>query len=260
MGCRVSPCDSLATNSMSPCEVRVGKSSGRANPLDVPDDARNLDVIAKTRELGHERNARACGGGHGARSRPSCAQNHADGGEFVFCLHDGEGRFAIRPDAVLLHVINQRLHQRRRRRNRIPRHDRHARKHGAHRGGGVAIDDDHAGGLVHALDRKWVGLGQGRRGIVVTGLSGIPIEIGGFHLLRELLPQRLLDFSHVKVKQLRHHTDVNHVLDQLAQLRFRADGGAELVVGHGVERQVRAQFVQLQRLVIERRRRRAPAT
>ena len=30
MGWRVSPCESLATNSMSPCEVRVG------NPVDGP--------------------------------------------------------------------------------------------------------------------------------------------------------------------------------------------------------------------------------
>jgi len=40
-------------------------------------------------------------------TRPSRAQNHADGGQFIFRLHDGEGRLAVLLHAVLLHVVDQ---------------------------------------------------------------------------------------------------------------------------------------------------------
>ena len=229
------------------------QSGGRTHALDVPDDAGNFDVVAQSGELRHQRNSWSGSGGHGARSRPSRAQNHADGGEFVFGLHDGKSRFAISTNSVFLHVINEGLHQRRGRRNRIPRHHRDAGEHAAQRGSGVAVDDDHAGGFVHALDRERVGLGERGRGVIVTGLGGVPVEIGGFDFLGELLAQRFLHFGHVELEQLRHHPDVNHVLDQLAQLRLGADRGANLVVGHGVEGQIGAQFVQLQRLVVQHR-------
>ena len=99
MECLVSPCERNADESMSPCAVRVGK------PVDGPTRCMsqitpgNLGVVAQPDEFRHQRNAGAGGGGHGARARPACAQHHADGGEFVFRLHDGEGRFAVRADA-----------------------------------------------------------------------------------------------------------------------------------------------------------------
>jgi len=45
------------------------------------------------------------------------------GGNLVFGLHNGERGFAIRPNAILLGVFDQRLDQRRGWRNWIPRHD-----------------------------------------------------------------------------------------------------------------------------------------
>ncbi len=236
------------------------QSGRRANPLDVPDDAGNLHVIAQSRELRHQRNAWSGGGGHRTRSRPARAQNHADRSQLVFRLHDGEACFAIGADPVFLHVINQRLHQRRRRRNRVPCHDRHPGEHAAQSRCCIAVNDDHARSLIHALDGEWIGFGQRRRSVVVTGLGGIPVEIGGLDLLGKLLAQCLLDFGHVEVEQLRHHADVDHVLDQLAQLGFGTNRGAELVVGHGVERQVGAEVAQLQRLVIQAQQRPRPAT
>src|ERR1700682_5893440 len=48
-------------------------------------------------------------------------------------------------------VIEERLAERRRRRDGIPRHDGYAAEHGADGGGGIAVDDDLAGGGVHPL-------------------------------------------------------------------------------------------------------------
>ena len=236
---------------MSPCEVRVGRPGRGPDALDVPDHARNFDVVAQPGKFRHQRDARPGGRRHRTRARPACANHHADGRQFVFRLHDREGRLAIRTDAMLLHVVDQRLNQRRRRRNRIPRHHRHAREHAAQRRRGVAVDDDLARGLVHALDAERILLLQIRRGVVVACLRRAQVQIRRLHLLRELLADRLLDLVHVDVEQLRHDADVDHVLDQLAQLGFRTDRRHQLVVGHRIERQIVAQFVQLQRLVVE---------
>ena len=45
-------------------------------------------------------------------------RTHADGGELVFCLHDGEGGFAVCLDAVALRVVDEALDDRGRRRDR----------------------------------------------------------------------------------------------------------------------------------------------
>ncbi len=225
--------------------------SRRPHALDVPDDAGNLDVVAEAGELGHQRDAGSSSGGHGARACPAGAQNHADGGEFILGLHDGESGFAVRPDAVFLHVIDEGFDERGGRRNRVPGHYRHAGKHAAQRGGRVAVDDDHAARLVHALDGERIGLGERCGSIIVASLGGVPVQVGGFDFLGELLAQSLLDLAHVEVQKLGDDADVHHVLDQFAQLGFRANGGHELVVRHGIEGDVGAQFVELQGFVVE---------
>ena len=50
----------------------------------------------------------------------------------------------------------------------------HAGEHAAQRGGGVAVDDDLARGLVHALDEVRIALGQIGGGVVVSGLAPRP--------------------------------------------------------------------------------------
>ena len=52
----------------------------------------------------------------------------------------------------------------------------------AQRAGGVAVDDDLAGGLVHALDAVGIGLGEGLGGVVEAGLAGAPVQFGGLGL------------------------------------------------------------------------------
>ncbi len=125
----------------------------------------------------------------------------------------------------------------------------------AQRGGRVAVDDDLAAGLVHALDAEWVGLGAAkrrrsrnrpwRRSSSARRLSPC---------LANCLRERLLHLGHVEVEQLGHDADVDHVPDQLAQLGLGADRRRDLVVRDGVEGQVGAQLVELERLVVERDR------
>ena len=62
------------------------------------------------------------------------------------------------------------------------------------------------------------------------------------------------------LEQVREHAVVDHVLDEAAQLGVRADLGDDLVERHRIEHQVVAQRVQLQRLVVDARPRRARAT
>ena len=144
-----------------------------------------------------------------------------------------------------------RFRQRRRRRDRIPGHHGHAGEHAAQGRGGVAVDDDLARRLVHALDEIRIALGQIGGGVIVSGLDRGQVQVGRFHLLRKLLADGLLDFGHVDFEQLGHDAHVNHVLDQLAQLGLGADGRDQFVVGNGVENQVGAQAVELQRLVVQ---------
>ncbi len=69
-------------------------------------------------------------------------------------------------------------------------------------------------------------------GVVVAGLHRGPVQVGGLLLLGELLAQRGFHGHHVHLEQLRGDADVDHVLDQLAQLGFGADRGGELVERH----------------------------
>src|SRR6516162_8872816 len=82
--------------------------SGRGtHALDVPDDTGNFDVVAQSSELRHQRNSRPGGGRHGTRSHPSSPQNHANRGQLILGLYDGESCFAVSTDSVFLHVIDE---------------------------------------------------------------------------------------------------------------------------------------------------------
>ncbi len=84
-----------------------GKAGGGAGALDVEDDAGDFGVVAEAGELGHKGDSGAGGGGHGTGTSPSCAEHHADGGELVFGLNDGEGGFAVGFDAMAFEVADE---------------------------------------------------------------------------------------------------------------------------------------------------------
>ncbi len=136
-------------------------------------------------------------------------------------------------------------------RDGIPGDDGDAGKHGAEGTGGVAVDDDFAFGGVHRLENEGILLGEGLRGVVEAGFDGGPVQVGGFLLFRELLAQGAFHGLHVHGEQLGGDADVDHVLDQLAQLGFRTDGGGDLVEGHRIAGDVVAILLQVGRLLID---------
>ena len=61
----------------------------------IPNDTGNFGKIGIAGKLAHQRNTGATGGGHRTRSRPTGANNHTGGGQFVFGLNNAIGWFAI---------------------------------------------------------------------------------------------------------------------------------------------------------------------
>jgi hypothetical protein len=230
-----------------------GKSGGGSHALYVVDDGGNFGVITEADEFGHEREAGTGGGGHGTGAGPSSAEGHADGSQFVFGLHYGEGGAAgFLVDAEALQIADQGFDERGRRRDGIPGDHRNAREHGTKRTRRVAFDDDLARVGIHALDPESVGLGVSLGGVVIAGLRGAPVQIGGLGLaLAELLHQRLVDLLHVDGEQPGNDAVVKHVAHQLAQLGIRAHRRDQLVEGRRVEMQIGPQGVELERLVID---------
>ena len=86
----------------SHCCVRVGMPVDGPDALDVEDHRRHFGVVREPEEFVHQRDARTGGGGEGARAVPGGADHHADGGELVFGLDEGEVlRAGLRIDAQL---------------------------------------------------------------------------------------------------------------------------------------------------------------
>ena len=114
----------------------------------------------------------------------------------------------------------ERVHHRRRRRDRIPRADRRAGVHAAEAGGGVAVDEDVARGLRSScsshVDRQRAI--EVLLGVVVAELDAPSCSSprsAGF--LRVGLRQQLADLRDVDVEQRREHAGVADVLHQDAR-------------------------------------------
>ena len=71
--------------------LRARRHAGRgAAALHVDDGHRDLGEVREADELAHQRDARAGGGGEGARAVPAGAGDDADRGQLVLGLDDGE--------------------------------------------------------------------------------------------------------------------------------------------------------------------------
>ena len=194
------------------------QSRAGSHARDVEDHDRNFGVIGKSDELVHQRNAGACRRCHGTCASPSCSNGHAHGGQFVFCLNDGEGRFAVRSDAVVAHIVGQCFHQTRRRRDRIPRGDRDSCKHAAQSRSGIAVDDDLAGGRIHpsASERNQLAIEIFLRKLS-SSFQRLLVQRNGFGFALELLGQCRIQFRRIDLHQLAHDADIDHVGQQLSQ-------------------------------------------
>ena len=79
--------------------LRARRHAGRGpGALHVEHHRGNFGEIGEAEEFLHQRNAGAGGGGEGARAVPAGADHHADRGEFILGLDDGEFVLAWSPD------------------------------------------------------------------------------------------------------------------------------------------------------------------
>ena len=97
----------------------------RTGALDVENDCRYLRIVAETDELAHQRDARPARRGERSRAHPVRPEHHTDRRKLVLGLDDRIRALArFRIDAILRAKSAEAVHQRRRRRDRIPRADR----------------------------------------------------------------------------------------------------------------------------------------
>ena len=94
--------------------LRARRHAGRrAGALHVEDHRRDFGEIGEPEEFLHQRDAGAGGRGEGARAVPGGADHHADRGELVLGLHDGEFvLLGFRIDAQPLAVAREGLGER----------------------------------------------------------------------------------------------------------------------------------------------------
>ena len=201
----------------------AGRHAGRGpHALDVEHHRGHFGVIGQSQEFLHQRQPGAGSRGERARAVPGRADHHADRGQFVLGLdHDVVLAAAVRVDThfVAEHLVG--IHQRRRRRDRVPGADRGAGIHAAQRRGGVAVDDDVARGGIHLLDPQRQRAGEVLARVVVAELDRLHVGVQQLGLLRVGLGQQRADDFQVEVAQRCEHTGVADVLHQDARAHAR---------------------------------------
>ncbi len=182
----------------------------------------DLGVVAEADELVHEGDAGAARRREGPRAVPGGAQHHADGGEFIFRLHDAV--FVLAGDLIhpqLFAVFLEGIHERGGRCDGIPGAHGGAGIDAAQTGQGVAIHHDVAGGLIHGLELQGQWAGEMLLGIGIAQLDGLEVAGHQFLLVGEGLFQELFDHGHVYIQQRREGPQVTDVLHE--------DAGADVL-------------------------------
>ncbi len=215
----------------------------RPTALDVEDHRRNLGEIGQPEELLHQRDARTRGRREGARAVPAGADHHADRGQLVLGLDDGELvllGLGIHPHALA--VALECLGERRGRRDRIPGRDGGAAIDAAERGSGVALEEDPVADLVGApnpeSDRALEMLDR----VVAAHVERLDVGRDQLVLALELLGDQGLDRLEVHVEQRGKRADIDDVLEQLALARVGVGVVRELGQRHADDRDVVAKF------------------
>jgi hypothetical protein len=175
-----------------------------------------------------------------ARPVPGGANHHADGRQLVLRLEDAVvGLSVVGVFAVAGAELLERVHHRRRRRDRVPGGHRRARVEAAQRGGRVAVDQDAVVGRVHLLEPDGQRALEVLFRVVVTGSECAVVRIAEGFFLGELLVEQLVDDVHIDVEQRDQRPEVGDVLHQ--------DSLARLFERHAQEGDVGARERRVQR-------------
>ena len=192
-----------------------GHAGGRPRALDIIEDRGNFCVVRETDELLHERDAGARRVREGAGARPAGADRDAGRREFVFRLNDAvlvQSRLRLHAEAFA--KAAEGFHERRGRRDGIPRTHRGAGIHRTQASGGVAVDDDGIAGGVHLLEMERQRTGEVRLRVVVAQADGRVVGLEELLFLGELFDQHLPDDVHVDLEQRRERAGVHDVAQQ----------------------------------------------
>ena len=145
---------------------------GRAGPLDVADDQRQLDRYGQADGLGLQQNARSGGGGDAQRAAERSAERRADRGDLVLGLERAD------PETL---VLGQLVQDVRGRRDRVGAEEQ--RQAGQLRGGDEPV------GQGRVADDVPVGARRQRRGLDLVpdrerlgGLAEVPARLEGGHV------------------------------------------------------------------------------
>ncbi len=156
-----------------------------------------------------------------ARAVPRGADHHADRGELVLGLDDGVAvGLGLRIAAVARAVALERLGDRRRRRDRIPRANRRAAIDRAERGRVVALDEDAVADRVRLLHPQADRAFEIHQRVVAAEMQRMHVRLDQLVLGAELLGDQLLDRADVHVEDRRERADIDDVLEQLALARI----------------------------------------
>ena len=192
-----------------------GHAGGRPHPLHIDEHRRNFGEVGQAKQLGHQRDARARGGGEGAGPVPRGADDDADGRQFVLGLDDGHPHPAgIRLHPVFPGVVTEGLDDRGGRGDRVPADHGGAAVQGAERGGGVAVHDD---GVAHPVALPYLepaGVREVAAGVGVADLQGVDVGLGQPGVLFELAAQAVGEHRQFHVEERGQGADVEDVLEQ----------------------------------------------
>ena len=188
--------------------------------LHVEQHGRDLGEIGKAEKFLHQGNAGPGGRREGARAVPGRPHHHADGGELVLGLDDGEFfppglGVDTQPAAIALEGLSERG----RRGNWIPRTDRRAAIDGAEAGRGIALHEDAVADAVGPAHEQADRTGEMRLGIIVADRQCLEIRLDQLVLALELLADQRLDDADLDVEKGGESADIDDVLEQLALAR-----------------------------------------
>ncbi len=189
------------------------QARGRPRALHVEDDAGKFRVIRVARELGHQRKARTGRRRHRTGARPARTEHHAGGRQLVLGLNDRRPALAgLRIGAIAVAELDERLAQRRRRRDRIPRGKRASAHDAAQRGRAVAVHEHQAvRNSAHRLETKRIALLEMLAGVLDAQAHRRHVRLDRGRLALELRGHRSLERLDVDSEKFGHRSDVDHV-------------------------------------------------
>ncbi len=210
-------------------------------------------MVGEPCELGHQGDTRTSGRGHGACTRPTCADDCTERREFVFCLEDRvcslPGFFVI---AELWEVFVESICEACGGRDGVPRDDLDTTVDRTERAGHVSFCEDLAFvATFDALHLEWIDLCDVLSCPLCGEVDDFHVEVDGFLFAFEVCIERQTDLVEFDVEELTEHTNIHHVGDVVAEACGDLDLLDDLFDRHRVVRDIFALCRHTQAVVVK---------